>query len=128
MGSDRRALHEPPCHRPIILNLTMSSITFRAPVPVARSNGHSRTAVRGMAPLKAISLRNASSTTKAESSEKPKVFGGLIGAAAAAALALSGPAMADVRLPPIDTDPQRCERAFTGNTIGQANAVSDRVL
>ena len=25
-------------------------------------------------------------------------------------------------------DPNRCERAYTGNTIGQANAVSDRVL
>ena len=88
------------------LTLTMSSITFRAPVPVARSNGHSRTAARGLrAPLKAMSLRSESSRTKAsESSEKPKAFGGLIGAAAAAALALSGPAFgAEVRLPPIDT-------------------------
>lgn len=25
-------------------------------------------------------------------------------------------------------DPNRCDRAFVGNTIGQANAVSDRVL
>lgn len=25
-------------------------------------------------------------------------------------------------------DPKRCERAFVGNTIGQANAVSDKVL
>ena len=25
-------------------------------------------------------------------------------------------------------DPNRCERAFVGNTIGQANAVSDKVL
>ena len=30
-------------------------------------------------------------------------------------------------LPP-PPDPNRCERAFTGNTIGQANAVSDRLL
>ena len=37
-------------------------------------------------------------------------------------------AMADLRLPPIDKDPNRCERAFIGNTIGQSNAVSDRVL
>ena len=35
---------------------------------------------------------------------------------------------AEVRLPPIDPDPDRCERAFVGNTIGQANAVSDRIL
>ena len=33
-----------------------------------------------------------------------------------------------MRLPPIDQDPERCERAYVGNTIGQANAVSDRVL
>lgn len=26
------------------------------------------------------------------------------------------------------SDPLRCERAFTGNTIGQANAVSDKIL
>ena len=31
-------------------------------------------------------------------------------------------------LSPIDQDPDRCERAFVGNTIGQANAVSDRIL
>ena len=34
----------------------------------------------------------------------------------------------DMRLPPIDKDPNRCERAFVGNTIGQANAVSDKTL
>lgn len=32
------------------------------------------------------------------------------------------------RLPPLDPDPNRCERAFVGNTIGQANAVSDKIL
>ena len=52
--------------------------------------------------------------------------------AAAASIVLSvapaAPAAAAVRLPPIDSDPARCERAFVGNTIGQANAVSDKVL
>jgi uncharacterized protein YjbI with pentapeptide repeats len=55
----------------------------------------------------------------------------LTGLAATLALSLSpGPAVAasNVRLPPLDTDPNRCERAFTGNTIGQANAVSDKIL
>lgn len=33
-----------------------------------------------------------------------------------------------MRLPPLSTDPNRCERAFTGNTIGQANGVADKVL
>ncbi|GMH44130.1 hypothetical protein BSKO_12064 [Bryopsis sp. KO-2023] len=45
----------------------------------------------------------------------------------AASLALSGPVQA-IRLPPISNDPNRCDRAFVGNTIGQANAVSDTVL
>jgi hypothetical protein len=56
-------------------------------------------------------------------------------AAAAAALAASlllgpaaPPAAADFRLPPIDSDPNRCARGFVGNTIGQANAVSDKIL
>ncbi|KAL4854227.1 Thylakoid lumenal 17 [Chlorella vulgaris] len=55
----------------------------------------------------------------------------LLSLGAAATLALSGPAFADnsnVRLPPLDNDPNRCERGFTGNTIGQANAVSNTAL
>eukprot|EP00887_Chlorella_sp_A99_P001033 scaffold14.g1033.t1 len=51
-----------------------------------------------------------------------------LAAAAAAALLVAMPAAADVRLPPLDTDPNRCARAEAGNTIGQANGVSDRVL
>lgn len=33
-----------------------------------------------------------------------------------------------VRLPPLSQDPNRCERAFVGNTIGQANGVADKLL
>ncbi|KAK9806317.1 hypothetical protein WJX72_010158 [[Myrmecia] bisecta] len=55
--------------------------------------------------------------------------GGLLASLAAAALTLSPlTANAAVRLPPLDNDPNRCDRAFVGNTIGQANAVSDKVL
>ena len=32
------------------------------------------------------------------------------------------------RLPPLSTDPDRCERAFVGNTIGQANGVYDKPI
>lgn len=32
------------------------------------------------------------------------------------------------RLPPLSTDPDRCARAFVGNTIGQANGVYDKPL
>lgn len=35
---------------------------------------------------------------------------------------------ANQRLPPLSTDPDRCERAFVGNTIGQANGVYDKVI
>jgi len=51
---------------------------------------------------------------------------------AASAVILLSPspchAESNIRLPPLDTDPNRCERATVGNTIGQANAVSDKVL
>ncbi|KAB2598816.1 thylakoid lumenal 17.4 kDa protein [Pyrus ussuriensis x Pyrus communis] len=32
------------------------------------------------------------------------------------------------RLPPLSTDPKRCEVAFVGNTIGQANGVYDKAI
>lgn len=32
------------------------------------------------------------------------------------------------RLPPLSNDPNRCERAFVGNTIGQANGVYDKPI
>ncbi|KAF8379749.1 hypothetical protein HHK36_029198 [Tetracentron sinense] len=35
---------------------------------------------------------------------------------------------ANQRLPPLSTDPGRCERAFVGNTIGQANGVYDKPI
>ncbi|KAM7268066.1 hypothetical protein ACFE04_010232 [Oxalis oulophora] len=41
----------------------------------------------------------------------------------------SSPALAaNVRLPPLSTDPDRCERAYVGNTIGQANGVYDKAI
>uniref|UniRef100_A0A061RH87 Uncharacterized protein n=2 Tax=Tetraselmis sp. GSL018 TaxID=582737 RepID=A0A061RH87_9CHLO len=52
----------------------------------------------------------------------------LVGAATVALTLSVSPAFGAARLPPIDNDPNRCERAFVGNTIGQANAVSDKVL
>ncbi|CAK9318165.1 unnamed protein product [Citrullus colocynthis] len=35
---------------------------------------------------------------------------------------------ANQRLPPLSTEPDRCERAFVGNTIGQANGVYDKPI
>lgn len=41
----------------------------------------------------------------------------------AVTLLSSAPAQAEFRLPPIDSDPNRCERGFVGNTIGQAGGM-----
>ena len=65
------------------------------------------------------------------SSVPKRVTNALAAAALSASIALAGPvssANAEIRLPPLDPDPERCERAYVGNTIGQANAVSDRIL
>lgn len=48
--------------------------------------------------------------------------------ATAVLLSSAGPAYAERPLPPLDNDPNRCERGLVGNTIGQANGVSDRAL
>lgn len=69
-------------------------------------------------------------------SQKVMAFGNdakkfLAAAGAASLVLLNGQgayAESNVRLPPLDTDPDRCLRAETGNTIGQANAVSDKIL
>ncbi|XP_021763708.1 thylakoid lumenal 17.4 kDa protein, chloroplastic-like [Chenopodium quinoa] len=45
-----------------------------------------------------------------------------------AVTAVSPVIAANQRLPPLSTDPDRCERAFVGNTIGQANGVYDKPL
>jgi len=68
---------------------------------------------------------------RASHDDKVKVGKAAI-AATIAAVGMAMPAFADMgaalRLPPLDPDPNRCERGFTGNTIGQANGVSDKVL
>ncbi|KAJ6814115.1 thylakoid lumenal 17.4 kDa protein, chloroplastic [Iris pallida] len=51
------------------------------------------------------------------------------GLLAACLVASTSPAIAaNQRLPPLSTDPDRCERAFVGNTIGQANGVYDKPI
>ena len=80
---------------------------------------------------RAVSVTDA---RKVDRARTPRTTFDRVAAASALAFALSTaqPAFADsgdkIRLPPIDTDPNRCEREFVGNTIGQANAVSDKVL
>ncbi|XWS61360.1 hypothetical protein CRYUN_Cryun07bG0119600 [Craigia yunnanensis] len=51
------------------------------------------------------------------------------GLLAVRAVATASPVIAaNQRLPPLSTEPNRCERAFVGNTIGQANGVYDKPL
>ncbi|XP_027902305.1 thylakoid lumenal 17.4 kDa protein, chloroplastic isoform X2 [Vigna unguiculata] len=52
---------------------------------------------------------------------------GILAACAVTSSAFPVPA-ATQRLPPLSTEPNRCERAFIGNTIGQANGVYDKPL
>lgn len=57
----------------------------------------------------------------------PRLQSAALGLAAATALALSaGPSFAEPRLPPLDTDPLRCQRAYVGNTIGAPRPGSAR--
>ncbi|XP_075647338.1 thylakoid lumenal 17.4 kDa protein, chloroplastic [Castanea sativa] len=45
------------------------------------------------------------------------------------ALTATSPVIAaNQRLPPLSTEPNRCEKAFVGNTIGQANGVYDKPI
>ncbi|KAJ1694158.1 hypothetical protein LUZ63_010856 [Rhynchospora breviuscula] len=48
--------------------------------------------------------------------------------AAWAITSISPVTAANQRLPPLSTEPNRCERAYVGNTIGQANGVYDKPL
>ncbi len=58
-----------------------------------------------------------------------KVQGSVCTACAAALIVASAPAaLAETRLPPLDTDPARCEKAFDGNTLGMANGLADKTL
>ncbi|XP_010520953.1 PREDICTED: thylakoid lumenal 17.4 kDa protein, chloroplastic isoform X2 [Tarenaya hassleriana] len=51
------------------------------------------------------------------------------GVLAACTVTFASPVIAaNQRLPPLSTEPNRCERAFVGNTIGQANGVYDKPL
>ncbi|KAL8160500.1 hypothetical protein V2J09_002037 [Rumex salicifolius] len=63
-------------------------------------------------------------------SENGKELRGLaVGLLAAWAVAAASPVIAaNQRLPPLSTEPNRCERAFVGNTIGQANGVYDKPI
>lgn len=64
---------------------------------------------------------------RSEQASQPLLSAAVTGLSALVLLTGS-PALADFKLPPISNDPDRCDRGYVGNTIGQANAVSDKVL
>ncbi|CAI9302697.1 unnamed protein product [Lactuca saligna] len=69
------------------------------------------------------------STSKENSSHFKKLRNIACGVLAVLALTTTSPVIAaNQRLPPLSTDPERCERAFVGNTIGQANGVYDKAI
>ncbi|CAM6127724.1 unnamed protein product [Calypogeia fissa] len=83
-----------------------------------------------------VSIRcSAGGSEDCETSPKPQFSETLMrlacGFCAALTVATALPSLANAKppkLPPLSTDPARCERAFDGNTIGQANGVSNIVL
>ncbi|KAK9048586.1 hypothetical protein SSX86_032450 [Deinandra increscens subsp. villosa] len=69
------------------------------------------------------------STSKENSCQFKDLRNVACGALAVWALTTTSPVIAaNQRLPPLSTDPNRCEQAFVGNTIGQANGVYDKAI
>ncbi|KAF6994769.1 hypothetical protein CFC21_011388 [Triticum aestivum] len=94
------------------------------------------TARGGSAPRLQLQPRGCRVTCLADaggagSGGRAKAVGGFACGLLAAWAVASAPSpviAAGQRLPPLSTDPNRCEAAFVGNTIGQANGVYDKVL
>ncbi|XP_031252829.1 thylakoid lumenal 17.4 kDa protein, chloroplastic-like [Pistacia vera] len=69
------------------------------------------------------------SESKEKNSHLKELKGVACGILAAWAVSSASPVIAaNVRLPPLSTEPNRCERAYVGNTIGQANGVYDKPI
>ncbi|KAL5736941.1 hypothetical protein ACOSQ2_031729 [Xanthoceras sorbifolium] len=69
------------------------------------------------------------SESKDKFSHLKELRGVACGILAVWAVTASSPVIAaNQRLPPLSTDPNRCERAFVGYTIGQANGVYDKPI
>ncbi|MFS7961696.1 putative pentapeptide [Helianthus anomalus] len=72
---------------------------------------------------------NSVSTSKESTCQFKELRNVACGVLAALALTTTSPVIAaNQRLPPLSTDPDRCARAFVGNTIGQANGVYDKAI
>lgn len=80
--------------------------------------------------MSSIAVRCSAHVPEEQAWNLPKQIAcGLCAAATVLNVWSSNPlASAAVRLPPLSNDPNRCEKAFVGNTIGQANGVADKLL
>ena len=92
----------------------------------------SRTSGAAKAPRRAAAVRSHRGE-RAEASPElwRKLQGSVCSACAAICIAsasVAPSALAETRLPPLDTDPMRCDKAYDGNTLGMANGLSDKLL
>lgn len=77
----------------------------------------------------ACSATGSGAEDKENSIHIRKLSGVALGFLATWAVTAASPVIAaNQRLPPLSNEPNRCERAFVGNTIGQANGVYDKPL
>ncbi|ONK57080.1 uncharacterized protein A4U43_C10F16400 [Asparagus officinalis] len=102
------------------LHSPSSSSKLRHRIPTPKSRSH-------------VSVQCSANGNMPNSSECGPSFKGLrnvaCGMLAACLVTAASPVVAaNQRLPPLSTDPDRCERAFVGNTIGQANGVYDKAI
>jgi hypothetical protein len=71
----------------------------------------------------------SSPTTQAASMQAPKrpdqpsnpLLSAAVSGLSALVLLTGSPALAEFKLPPISSDPDRCDRGYVGNTIGQVS-------
>ncbi|KAL2650648.1 hypothetical protein R1flu_018776 [Riccia fluitans] len=106
-----------------------SSLPCSLRPPAAASGGRSSLIPAGV--IRCSTARNETENSqKAQPMETMKKIA--CGLCAALTVATAMPSFAassnQARLPPLSRDPERCQKAFVGNTIGQANGVADVLL
>ncbi|KAG9441062.1 hypothetical protein H6P81_016916 [Aristolochia fimbriata] len=108
------------------LHLAGNSVLLRRVDPTSSSLSTSRQLFQLRFKCSAVEDRNGSKECSLSLKELKNVACGLL---AVWAVSTASPVLgAAQRLPPLSTEPNRCERAYVGNTIGQANGVYDKPL
>ena len=103
--------------------------------PQATAHGHRAANGAAAAALLSLQLLTVTPVALAEvrlppidTGATPQQKAGRTRVTSLAPLTLAPSSLPDAPPPAWCADPNRCERGFTGNTIGQANAVSDKLL